>query len=119
MTEDNGCQDTGVQPDRVPLTGQESHLRRLKRPNVVEDIPEGVPLNLEVVSVLEIDPEEIRRTEVARETEGRIGRDPPVAMNDLVDPPGRYADGDSNLMLGDPEREDEVLHQHLAGVDRG
>jgi hypothetical protein len=84
----------------------------------IEDRTERVPLDLEVVSSLQVDPELRRRTEVPTKSKGRVGRDATLSMDDLVDPPRRnvYVDGDT--VLRDAERTDEVLEEHLAWMNR-
>jgi hypothetical protein len=39
-------------------------------------------------------------------------------VHDLIDPPRRNIDRHRELILGDAEPLDEVLHQDLAGMDR-
>jgi hypothetical protein len=46
----------------------------------------------QVVIDLDTEPETLRQAEEPRETQFRIGRDRPLAQDDLVDPPRRQAD---------------------------
>jgi hypothetical protein len=46
---------------------------------------------LQVVVRLEIHPKGLRCAEIAGQAQGRVGRDGPLAVNDLVDAPGRRA----------------------------
>src|SRR4051812_4703680 len=55
--------------------------------------------NLQVVANLQVDPEQVRRTEVAGEPQSGVSRDPPLAVNDLVDTPRRYLDRHGNPVL--------------------
>ena len=50
-----------------------------------------VPLDLQLEPNLKIQPEPVRRPEVAGEAKSRVGRDAPLAKNDLVDAPWRHA----------------------------
>jgi hypothetical protein len=64
----------------------------LERPDFLECRTESVPCDLDVVAVLEVQPEALAGPEVPREPQGRIGGDAPFAMDDLVDSARRNAD---------------------------
>lgn len=80
--------------------------------------PEGVPPDLQVVSGLRVDPEEVGRADVARQTQSRVCGDAALPVHDLVAPPWWNAYGDRDPVLGETERLDELLQEHLARVDR-
>src|SRR5690606_18247430 len=71
-----------------------------------------------LIVALQVDPELGRRAEVPREPQRRVCGDPPPAVHDLVDPPGRDADRHGELVLRDAEALDEVLHEDLTRVNR-
>ena len=50
-------------------------------------------LNLEIITRLEIKPKAIGRPKVPRKTQGCVGADRPLSLDNLVDPPGWYVDG--------------------------
>ena len=77
-----------------------------------------IPLNLEVVACLQVDPESITRAEESSEAQCGVRADPTLAVDDFVDPTRRNGDRDSQAMLRDPERLQEVQQQDLAWVDR-
>lgn len=73
---------------------------------------------VEVVAVLEVQPELGGGTEVLPEAQGCISGDGALAVNDLVDASGRHPDGHGELVLRDLESPDEVLHKNLARMNR-
>src|SRR5690606_36459007 len=75
-------------------------------------------LPFELIVALQVDPELGRRAEVPREPQRRVCGDPPLAVHNLVDPPGRDANRHSELVLCDAEALDEVLHEDLTRVNR-
>lgn len=89
-----------------------------ERRNRLERRTKQIPFNFEVVTGLQVDPEALTRAEIPCEPQRRVGADPALAMNDLVDPARRDADRDRQAVLRDPEWLKEVHHQDLAGVDR-
>src|SRR5918911_1732604 len=57
--------------------------------------------SLQVVAQLQVQPELRRRPEVAREAQGRIGRDAAQPAHDLVDPPRRHFGVEREAILRD------------------
>src|SRR5690606_33306848 len=94
------------------------------RQNLLQDVPfqrfAGALSagDVALIVALQVDPELSRRAEVPREPQRRVCGDPPLAVHDLVDPPGRDADRHGELVLCDAEALDEVLHEDLARVNR-
>src|SRR5664280_331965 len=83
-----------------------------------ETVAEAILLHFEVVARLEVEPEPLRRPEVAGETQGGVGRDRALPVHYLVDPSRRDARVLGHAVLRDLERFDELLEQDLAGMDR-
>ena len=77
---------------------------------------EMVPLDLEVVAGLQIQPEPITRAEITREPQSTIRADGPGAMHDLVDPPRRHADIPGQSVLGQAKRLEKIRREDFAGV---
>ena len=84
---------------------------------LVEDVSQLVPFALEVVLDLEVHPEAIAEPEVAGEPKCRVGRDRPLAMDDLVDTAWGHTDVLGQAVLADTHRLEEVLHEDLTGMD--
>jgi len=80
---------------------------------------ESVALDFEVVASLEVQPKSLGGPEVPREAQRRVGADPTLAVDDLVDPTRWDSDRDGQLVLGDPERLQVLLDEYLARVDGG
>ena len=57
--------------------------------------------DFEVVAGLEVEPETGGGAEVASQPERGVGGDPPLAVDDLVDPPRGHADRDGEPVLAD------------------
>src|SRR5690349_3867597 len=94
--------------------GASSDLERLDGVELRLDL---VLFDVQVVLILQIEPELGGGAEVLAQAQGRVGSDRALAMHDLVDPARRHANADCKPVLGDLEPLDEVLHQHLAGMD--
>jgi hypothetical protein len=75
-----------------------------ERPDFIESRAEPVPCDLDVVTVLKIQPEALAGPEVPREPQSRVGGDAPFAVDDLVDPARRNADRYRYAMLSDLKR---------------
>jgi hypothetical protein len=75
-----------------------------ERPDFVECRAESVPCDLDVVTVLEVQPEALAGPEVPREPQGGVGGDAPFAVDDLVDSARGNADRYRQAMLSDLER---------------
>lgn len=73
---------------------------------------------IKLVTHLQVHPESRGRTEVAGETHGSVGRDPPLPMDDFIDTTGRNTDRDGELVLRNSEPLDEVFHEDFARVNR-
>src|SRR5699024_306793 len=74
---------------------------------------------IQLVVALQVDPELRRRPEVPRQPQRGVRSDPSLTVHDLIDPAGWHFDRDGELVLGDPEALDKVLHENLSRVDRG
>jgi hypothetical protein len=85
--------------------------------DLLEDGCQAVTFDFDVVAVLEVQPKALSGLEVPREPQGRVGADAPLAMDDLVDAPRWDADRHGKPVLGDLQRLQVLLHQHLSGVD--
>src|SRR5664280_70520 len=83
-----------------------------------ETVAEAILLDFEVVARLEVQPEPLRRPEVARETQGGVGRDRALPVHYLVDPSRWDAGVLGDTVLRDLERFDELLEQDLARMHR-
>jgi hypothetical protein len=77
---------------------------------------EMIPLHLEVVAGLEIQPEPIARAEIPRQTQGAIRADGPGAVHDLVDPSRRHTDIPSQPVLGQAQRLEKIRREDFAGM---
>ncbi len=78
-----------------------------------------VPLDLELEPNLKVQPEPLRRAEVPGETKSRVGRNAPLAENDLVDAPWRNANVLCEPVLTEAMGLEELGQEHFAGMDRG
>lgn len=86
--------------------------------DLVKGVAEPVALDFELVAALQVQPEPFAGAEVPGETQGRVGGDAALAVNDLVDPARGHADRDGDTVLCDPEWFDVVELQDLTGMDR-
>jgi len=66
---------------------------------------------------LEVEPELGRDAEIPSQSQGRVGRNAPVAMNDFIDSPGRHADVICQPVLGNAHWLQKLLHEHFARMD--
>src|SRR5690606_8204762 len=95
-----------------------------RRQNLLQDVPfqwfAGAlsASDVALIVALQVDPELGRRAEVPSEPQRRVCGDPPLAVHDLIDPPGRDADRHGELVLRDAEAPDEVLPADFARVNR-
>jgi len=89
----------------------------LERLDVIECASKAVLFDLEVVAGLKVEPEPVGGREEAGQPQRGVGRDPALAVDDLVDPPPGDTDGDSQPVLGDLQRNEELLEEDLPGVD--
>lgn len=85
--------------------------------DVVEFVGEGTAFDPEFVFALEVHPELGGVAEVAAESDRGIGGDAAFAVDDLVDASRRDADGDGHPVLGDSQGIEELVLEHLTGVD--
>jgi len=85
---------------------------------VVEYAAEVVLFGLEVVSRLQVEPEPVGGREVSGQSQRGVCGDPALAVDDLVDPSWGDPDGDGQPVLGDLQRDEELLEENLPGVDR-
>src|SRR5579872_5950537 len=83
----------------------------------VEAVAQPILLAFQVKACLQIQPESFRRSEEARQAQGRVGRDGTLSPYDLVDPAGRDANVLSQPILADAERTQELFEQYLARMD--
>jgi hypothetical protein len=75
---------------------------------------EMIPLHLEVVAGLQIQPEPITRAEIPREPQGAIRADGSRAMHDLVDPSRRHTDIPGQPVLGQAQRLEKIRREDFA-----
>jgi hypothetical protein len=75
--------------------------------------------NLEIVEVLQIEPELGVGVEISRQAEGGFRSNPPAPMHNLTDAGGRNVQVERELVHGEPQGLHEVFAEHLAWVDRG
>ena len=71
--------------------------------NLIERGAESVAFDLDVVAILEVQPEALAGAEVSCEPERRVGGDAAFAVDDLVDSSRWHAEGHRKAMLGDLE----------------
>lgn len=72
-----------------------------ERPDFIECRAESVPCDLDVVAVLEVQPEALAGPEVPRGPQSRVSGDAPFAVDDLVDSARVNADRYRQAMLGE------------------
>lgn len=78
------------------------------------------PLRLfKVVVQLQTQPETLRCPEVAREAQGRVGRDGALAEDDLVDPARRHLDIPRQPVLADSKRQEKLFKRDFPRMDIG
>jgi hypothetical protein len=73
---------------------------------------------VQIEHVLQIQPEVGRRVERLGETQGRVGRNAALTVNDLIEAGVRHADAPGERSLCDPERAKELFNEHFARRDR-
>src|ERR1700722_7139942 len=69
--------------------------------------PQPVFLDFKVVAGLQVHPEPLGSTEVASQAQCGVRANPPLAMNNLVNPPGRDTQFPGQLILAHVERPQE------------
>ena len=117
--------DAGLLSERsvVPAPGTGSpdpgvSAGRAQRADVVQRAAQPVLFHLEVVAGLQVQPEPLRSAEVPGQAQRGVRGDAPLAVDDLVDPPGRDVDRLGQLVLADSQRGEELLQQDLPRVHR-
>ena len=90
-----------------------------QRRDPLERVNETVPFGLNVVMGLKVQPELVAGSEVAGEAQRGVGCDSTGTVDNLVDPPRRYADRDCDPALCEPERSQVLVLEDLARVDGG
>jgi hypothetical protein len=75
---------------------------------------EMIPLHLEVVAGLQIQPEPITRAEIPREPQRAIRADGPGAMHDLIDPSRRHTDIPGQPVLRQAQRLEKIRREDFA-----
>src|SRR5215831_11085392 len=119
---------TGQRTLRVPATTPAQDTLRCRLPrsasggeraDLLQRAAEPVLLHLQVIAGLQVDPEPLGGTEEPGQPQRRVGADPPLAVHDLVDPPGRNPDLLRHLVLAHPQRLEELFQQDLTRVHRG
>jgi len=88
-----------------------------QRRDGIEHRTELILFDFKVISSLKVHPESLARPEELRQAECRIGADPALAMDDLINPARWDTDRDGHVVLSDPQRLEKVGHQDLAWVD--
>jgi hypothetical protein len=78
---------------------------------------ETIPLHLEIVAGLQIQPEPITRAEIPCEPQGAICADGPGAMHDLVDAPRRHTDIPSQPVLGQAQRLEKIRREDFTRMN--
>jgi S-adenosylmethionine synthetase len=91
---------------------------RAQRADVLQRAAQPVLFHLEVVAGLQVQPEPLRGAEVPGQAQRGVRGDAPLAVDDLVDPPGRHVDRLGQLVLADSQRGEELLQQDLPRVYR-
>jgi hypothetical protein len=81
-------------------------------------VAEDGPRDLEVVVRLEAQPELLGRLEVASEPERRVGRDPALAPDDLMDATRGNAEVPRDAKPRQAQRLEELQREDLAGMKR-
>ena len=66
---------------------------------------------------LQIEPGLRISPEISPKPQRGIGRDRPLAVNNLVDSPRRNTDGLGQRVLAEPQRTHEIFQQDLAGMN--
>src|SRR5260370_3046674 len=79
--------------------------------------PEPVPLDLKVVAHLEVEPKALGGAEEPRQAQGRVRRDRPLPVDNLIDPAWRHAQPLREAVLRQPQRAEKILVQHFSRVD--
>jgi hypothetical protein len=105
--------------DKASERREARRSRVRERLDLAEGRPESIPCDLDVVAVLDVQPETLAGPEVWREPQRRVGRDAPLAVDDLGDSSRWNADGPRQAVPGDLKRLQVLEHQNLAGVNGG
>jgi hypothetical protein len=92
--------------------------RRAERADAVELRAEPVFLDLQVVAGLQVYPESLGGAEVPGQPQRGVCGDAALAVDDLVDPPGRDIYRLGQLVLANAQRREELLQQDLPRVHR-
>jgi hypothetical protein len=100
------CQELGVNC-RLCLA------RRAERADAVELRAEPVFLDLQVVAGLQVYPESLGGAEVPGQPQRGVCGDAALAVDDLVDPPGRDIYRLGQPVLANAQRREELLQQDL------
>src|SRR5450756_1253787 len=79
--------------------------------------PQPVSPHLEVIAHLQVQPETLRRSKEAGETEGGVRRDSPLSQNDLVDAAGRHLRLLRESVLRQAEGLEKLRPKDLAGMN--
>lgn len=82
-----------------------------------ESAAQTIPLDIEVVLYLEVQPELLGRAEEARQPQGGIGRDRSLPMDDFVDPARWNADLLGEPVLTDAHGQQEFLEENLSRME--
>jgi hypothetical protein len=93
--------------------------RRVNLDLAFESIAEAISLDFDIVTSLEVQPEQLAVPEEAGEAQSRIRSDPALAVDDFVDSPWRHADVLGQPVLGDSHGLQKLFQEDLSWVDRG
>ena len=115
----------GTTPSKFPPAPKRHQGAGVRSCNVWQGIELGDSLRRpavhrvpEIPILLQAEPEVGRHADHSRQPQGRIGCDPTLAANDFVQPRKGDSQPHRQCRLGDPERFEELLEQHLAGMSR-
>lgn len=98
------------------LTSIEAISDRVHLDFLVQPIGKRFSSRFKIVMRLEIHPELCFHLEEAAESQGRIGRDPSLTMDNLIDAARRNANGLSQAVLTYLHRLQEILQQDFTGM---
>lgn len=117
------CERTCVNYERTTMVGafvcgngvlasmrENSHLFR-------QSSSEMIPLPLEIVAGLQIQPESLSRAEVPREPQCAIRTNGPGAVHDLIDPSRRHTDIPRQPVLRQAQRLEEIRGENFARMN--
>ena len=79
---------------------------------------ESVQFNIQIVLILEPEPEFRRGPEITGQTQSRVGCDRTLLQDNLVYASGMNPDIERQPALAQPQRLEELLQEHLTRVDR-